>query len=94
MKDYPSNKEEYWQLVDQHWEDLFDIIFRFAPEFAKLADEARLKKDDRLSSIFEEAWGNAPDSPHIHYIPSWNILCNLCSEAYVLYDYDEAGNPL
>jgi hypothetical protein len=94
MKDYPTNKEEYWIFVDRHWEDLYDIIYRFAPELCKDADNYRLNQDAKLAGIFQTAWANAPDSPSIHYLPSWNVLCDLCSESYVLFDYDEAGNPL
>jgi hypothetical protein len=94
MKDYPTNKEEYFQLVDQHWSDLINIISQFVPQMVDRAEKYRRDQDKKLSDIFQEAWAAAPDSFSLHYIPSWHILCDLCSEAYVLFDYDEAGNPL
>lgn len=84
---YPTNKEEYWQLVDTHWEDLYDILFRFLDknELSK-ADYLRLNMDSEISRLFQHAWENAPDNKSIHFIPGWNVLCNLCSESYVLYE--------
>jgi hypothetical protein len=84
MKDYPTNKEEYWQFVDQYWEKLANIIRMFAPDQVELAREYAEKNDPRIANIFEESWGNAPDDISIHTIPGWSILCNLCSESYVL----------
>lgn len=92
MKDYPENKEQYWQLVDQHWADLINIVCVYNPDKAEDAAHYRLNQDPEIDKIFQDSWWNAPDSPSIHHIPSWNILCNLCSEAYVLFD--EEGNPL
>lgn len=87
MKDYPTTKEEYWQLVDQHWQDLYNILAMFLPkEQLATADNLRLQQDPQLSHLFNEAWWNAPDSPSIHSIPSWYVLCNLCSESYVLME--------
>ena len=56
------------------------------------ASNYRLNQDPKIADIFEQAWGAAPDSSSIHHIPSWGVLCNLCSEAHVLFDDD--GNPL
>jgi hypothetical protein len=92
MKDYPETKEEYWQFVDRHWADLHNIICMYAPDEVENVANYRLNQNPKIADIFQEAWSSAPDSPSIHYIPSWHILCNLCSESYVLFDED--GNPL
>jgi len=90
MKDYPTNKEEYWQTVDAHWEDLYDILIRFLPkEKLAQADKLRLNQNTDLVSLFNDAWWSAPDSPSIHSIPSWHTLCDLCSEAHVLFEESE-----
>ena len=87
MKDYPTNKEEYWKIVDTHWEDLYNILARFLPKEKLInADRLRLQQDSKLVDLFNDSWWNAPDSPNIHGIPSWRTLCNLCSEAHVLFD--------
>ena len=92
MKDYPLNKEEYWQLVDRHWADLINIVCVYNPDKVEEAANYRLNQDPKIDKIFQDTWWSAPDSLSLHYIPSWNILCNLCSEAHVLFD--EEGNPL
>lgn len=92
MKDYPTSKETYWQIVDANWSNLIDIISRFAFNRVKAAERARLTEDVSIVDIFQEVWNNAPDSPSLHYIPSWNILCDLCSESYVLFD--DKGNAI
>lgn len=87
---YPKNKEEWWNLVDQHWENLYNILYMYLPkEEVANADQLRLIKDRKLSSLFQNAWFNAPDSRSIHSIPSWHVLCDLCSENYVLYEGEE-----
>lgn len=93
LPEYPHNEEEYWQIVDAHWENLYDILVRFLPrEQLKTADNLRLNKDRAIVKLFNDAWWNAPDSGSIHSIPSWHVLCDLCSEAYVLYDEGEMNN--
>lgn len=87
MITYPKTKEEFWQIVNYHWEDLYDIMFRFLhKDELSRADYLRLNMNREISRLFQHAWENAPDSKSIHSIPGWNILCNLCSESYVLYE--------
>ena len=93
LPEYPHNAEEYWQLVDAHWADLYNILAQFLPkEQLKEADTLRLNKDHEIVKLFNDAWWNAPDSRSIHSIPSWHVLCDLCSESYVLYDESEMEN--
>jgi hypothetical protein len=92
MKTYPENKDQYWRLVDQHWADLINIVYMYAPNKVEDASNYRLNQDPKINNVFQDSWWNAPDSPSIHYIPSWSVLCNLCSEAHVLFDED--GSPL
>ena len=82
-----ETREDWWELVDARWSDLYNILVRYVPGDQLLnADNLRLQQDDELASLLEQAWANAPDSPHIHHIPSWHTLCDLCSESYVLYE--------
>jgi hypothetical protein len=93
MYSYPKDKPSYWAIVDQYWPDLLNIIRQFAPD---MVDEAQTAKQNQdawvITDAFNMAWINAPDSPSIHRIPSWHVLCDLCSESYVLFD--EEGKPL
>ena len=84
MKDYPTNKEEYFYFIDQYYDKLANIVSLFAPDQLELLREYAEKNDPRIADIFDQCWDNAPDNKSIHSIPGWSILCNLCSESYVL----------
>ena len=43
-------------------------------------------KDSHLARYFSAAWMAAPDRPGIRNIPGWFVMCDLCSEEYVLYN--------
>jgi hypothetical protein len=93
LPEYATNKNEYWQIVDANWTDLYNILVTYLPkEELATADNLRINQDRELSSLFENAWFAAPDHPHIHNIPGWHILCNLCSEAHVLWEDGELLN--
>jgi len=52
-----------------------------------LLDIIRAKENrdgHKLLRYFNGAWGEAPDKSWIHEIPAWGVLCDLCSEDYVL----------
>lgn len=84
---YPKTAEEYWNVVEAYWKDLENILGQFLTR-ADLVEASKLKmaKDKNLVEYFQKAWDNAPDAGWIHSIPSWHILCDLCSECYVLYE--------
>lgn len=87
---YPKNKEEYWQNVNDYWENLRDILGMFlSKEQVLLADEMRQQQNPDIVRILNEAWWLAPDSRGLHSIPSWHVLCDLCSEEHVLYNGEE-----
>ncbi len=78
---YAKNMKEWWILVDHHWNDLYEIVKRYAGKFSADAERAKLKRDSKkLLSILNEAWFATPDIQTIHSIPGWGVLCNLCSD--------------
>ena len=106
---YPKTAEEWWQSVNDHWENLLDILSRFLPmNGMEIIDEESCKvkltdrpmyrhilklKEERnshLARYFNAAWGAAPDNPSIHQIPSWDALCDLCSEEWVLAESEDS----
>lgn len=81
----PTSYDEYWFTVDAYWDQLYAILVKFLPtEKLEHADAYRLNKDSEILSLFNDAWFNAPDNRSIHSIPGWHILCDLCSESYLL----------
>ena len=93
----PNTKEEYWQVVEKYWDELLNIILMYAPEtlFEKkffgektsvVATRLMKQKDPMLLSFFNKTWASAPDDGRIHLIPRWHILCDLCSEGYLIHE--------
>ena len=94
-----KSQKDWWDAVEGNWSDLIGIGERFCPLYEQRnlrgettvgktllqhVEEYRMKKDwESLWLFFQKAWGTAPDDLSIHFIPSWNILCDLCSETWV-----------
>jgi hypothetical protein len=51
----------------------------------QLRDSGNLESCRKLCDWLNNVWIRAPDSIVIHSWPSWNVLCDLCSEEEVLY---------
>ncbi len=87
---YPETKEQWWSLVDRFWPELFSIVVTYNPPSINgqktplYIGALKNNKDAELAEIFSQAWGRAPDDGYIHLIPGWDVLCDLCSESYVL----------
>ncbi len=92
----PETYDEYWKVVSDYLPELINIVLMHAPPVelederyflqktgAVLADMAR-NKDPKIVDYFEKTWHSAPDSGEIHAIRGWNILCDLCSESYLI----------
>ena len=85
MASAPKTREEYFSLAERFQDELFDIIVDFsgrdnAEEFTLYLNE----RSNSIASVLHQAWSDAPDKPWIHSIPGWHVLCDLCSEDYVL----------
>lgn len=46
----------------------------------------RQQRDPLLSLLFTETWFGLPESAMVRAEPGFGVLCDLCSEAYVLFD--------
>ena len=90
MSDAPKTREEYFSLAKRYRDELSNIITDFsgrdnAEEFILFLNE----QSNSIALILHQAWSDAPDRPWIHSIPGWHVLCDLCSEDYVLYETGE-----
>lgn len=94
---YPTTYNEYWNTVDDYWPQLLGLFARFLPtHYPKrddpyeidhthiVAEMCRRNKDPRLLELFNRTWSAAPDDGRIHLLDGWNVLCDLCSEGYLL----------
>ena len=94
--EYPTTKDEYWMIVDKYWSYLLDIVLQFGPEYviyneetkklAVAATQLKAIRSSELAEYFQKTWTSAPDTGHIHAIPAWHILCDLCSESHLLFE--------
>lgn len=82
---YPTTKEEYWSTVETYWKPLKNILDMYVSDNETL-EKLLKEKDAKLNDYFQIAWFYAPDNGKIHLIPAWHILCDLCSESYLLYE--------
>jgi len=95
---YPKSREEWWKLVDDNWVDLLEILGRFLPMSGNEdidqkilvnplyleIEKIKTNKDSKLARYFQAAWFAAPDVSSLHGIPGWLLLCDLCSEDYLV----------
>lgn len=98
---YPRNAQEWWDVLKEYWQEITNIWFMFG--VASVGDnpitrenllEMRRKRKSELEAFCHRAWAAAPDNGSIHALPAWNVLCDLCSEAGVLYDDTPEANRM
>ena len=100
---YPKTEEEWWKVAREWWPDFIVIANKYidvkAPidlygnlslkPYIECATKALNEKDPILSSFFSKVWQEAPDNGTIHSNIGWGVLCDLCSESYLIHeDYD------
>ncbi len=94
---YPTTYNEYWNTVDEYWPQLLNLFARFLPthlpkeensweiEYTHIiAEMYRRNKNPKILNLFNRTWSSAPDDGHIHLLGGWSVLCDLCSESYLL----------
>jgi hypothetical protein len=101
---YPTTYNEYWNTVDEYWIQLLKLFASFLPEFLPndpsgknpldierthiIAETLRRTRNPLILVLFNSTWSCAPDDGRIHLLGGWNVLCDLCSEGYLL-EYNE-----
>jgi hypothetical protein len=98
---YPRTADEWWNVVDTWWDELLTLVSS-AYDLGKPRDvmqsleacgveveRMRKARSVELAHVFEEVWGRAADHASIHARKAWDVLCDLCSECYVLSEEGE-----
>lgn len=85
-------KEILWKFLPMAGFRIISGIGRVEPSAERMelhVEELKQNHDSLLKCYFDIAWEVAPDSSGIHRIAGWGILCELCSEGWVLDKGDE-----
>lgn len=99
----PTNKLMYWEIVNNHWDDISHILNMYLPTFSnkwidgtilekplgEYLEDLRKEQSPRLVRALNAAWWNAPDDMGIWENPSWGKFCDLCSEEWCLLEERE-----
>jgi len=100
----PTNIKEYWNNVDEYWEDIVHILHVYLPTFSKKwidgtdldstlnehIQELRETRNPKLVRAFNAAWWTCPEDSSGEWAhKSWNIFCDLCAEEWCLYEEKE-----
>jgi len=54
---------------------------------AEELEHLKHNRSEKLVRYFHSAWGLASDV-YAYSVPGWGVLCDLCSEEYVLYEVE------
>lgn len=76
------NRKQWLTLFWEHHPAMEQIVIMFkgCRTHREWADALSLNSEEKIGAILQRTWENAPDHPDIHKIPSWGVLCYLCSE--------------
>lgn len=76
-----QTKEDWWNGARSMQSQLPDYAAEFGLEWPVEKADSLIKSGDHrsLHSLYEQLWGDLPDSPSIHFHP-FGQLCDLCSE--------------
>jgi len=86
-KGYPETPDDWWVNFNEWYEpELLEIVSRYLVEAdINTFKKAKEDKDPRvLVAVMNRAWFNASDSMCIHTFPGWGVMCDLCSESYLV----------
>ena len=58
-------------------------------EPTELFDKYCKEKNPKMSSLLNDAWFGMPESLEVRSYPGFGVLCDLCSESYLLYESED-----
>jgi len=95
-RDYPRSAHEWWALASTYASDIVALLFRVKVRSTKHAALVKLfnttekyKKavecrNADLAKALSYIWMALPNSKSTQALSGFSVLCDLCSEAYVL----------
>lgn len=92
--------EDWWIALTEHQKYInrtLELVYVkpdvYNPAKVTLAIAIASKDHELAHGVLQHAWEAAPDKPYIHGWPSWGMLCDLCSEAWVFNPKGENDGP-
>ena len=58
-------------------------------DLEKHIENLKGRQDSQISKIINDAWFGMPESSFIRSTPGFFVFCDLCSESYLLDEFDE-----
>lgn len=79
---YAETLEEWWFLFNKHKKDIIPLIGSQLGdlELKRTIGVISRRECEELHRIMQTAWNKLPDSPHIHDIPGFSVMCDLLSD--------------
>lgn len=79
---YAKTSEEWWFLLADQERNITRILGSYLNQKElRRADKAFAERNMKEAwRCLQTAWERAPDSPWIHQVPGWSLLCDLCSD--------------
>jgi len=85
LKTYPKNAEQWWNLLEQTWEQLLPILTEFlGSDKITIVSDYKNSRDGKLVELLEICYSKVP-MVDCQRIIGWSILCELLSESDVLH---------
>ena len=77
---------QWWRLIEQKWDDLVALLRRCGlAHDLEAMERLKARRDARIARRLLAAKQRAPDRRIRRQHRSWQILCDLCAEQWVLY---------
>lgn len=81
-----DNSADWWQLVDQNWDDLVTLFKRYdLGQDTTGMERMKRRRDAQFARRLIDARRHAPHRREVKKSQSWRVLFDLCAEQWVLH---------
>ena len=75
------------EMVCEHAREQFERMTVDDP--LECFDQFVEQRSEGLVALLSQTWFGIPESMDAHALPAFGVLCDLCSESYVLYPEED-----
>lgn len=87
----PKTAAEWWSLLGMNRGRIVEIMERVGltrKQRDKFEAAVVFRDVEEICRLLQLTWENAPDRAEIHSWSGWSVLCDLCSENYLVKEGD------